>query len=156
MPIKAELDAIDWKILKELQNNGRITNVELASKVGISAPPCLRRVRRLEDESIIKTYQAILDGAQIGQDLVTFCFVGLHRQSEIDLRGFAALVYQWPLVRKAWMISGAFDFLLQCVAPNITTFQNFVLEHLTAAANVASVRTTLTMRLIKDEPPFIL
>ena len=156
MQIKADLDSIDWKILKELQSNGRMTNVELASKVGISAPPCLRRVRRLEQDGIIKGYQAILNGAMIGQDLVAFCFVGLHRQSDADLRGFAAMVYQWPLVRKAWMVSGESDFLLHCVAPDLKSFQTFVIEQLTAASNVGSVRTALTIRVIKDEPPLII
>ncbi|EJF89171.1 Lrp/AsnC family transcriptional regulator [Bartonella tamiae] len=156
MKINADLDSIDWKILKELQNDGRITNVELASKVGMSAPPCLRRVKRLEQEGIIKSYQAILNGAIIGQDLVAFCFVGLHRQSEADLRGFAAMAYKWPLVRKAWMVSGESDFLLHCVASDLKSFQSFVIEQLTAASNVGSVRTALTIRVIKDDPLFIL
>lgn len=154
MPIKADLDAIDWKILKELQNNGRITNVDLATRVGISAPPCLRRVKRLEQDGIVKGYQALINGSMIGQDLVAFCFVGLNRQSEADLRGFAAMAYQWPLVRKAWMVSGESDFFLHCVAPDLKSFQSFVIEQLTAASNVGSVRTALTIRAIKDEPIF--
>jgi len=156
MPLKIDLDAIDWKILKELQNDGRMTNVMLASKVGISAPPCLRRVRRLEQEGVIKGYQALLNGPLIGQDLVAFCSVGLHKQSESDLRGFAAQAYGWQFVRKAWMVSGESDFMLFCVAPDLKSFQSFVIEQLTAASNVDSVRTALTIRVIKDDPNFVL
>ena len=89
MPLKADLDAIDWKILKQLQDNGRITNVELAERVGISAPPCLRRVRKLEEAGIIQGYRAILNGAILGQDIVAFCMIRLHRQSDADLKNFA-------------------------------------------------------------------
>src|SRR5690606_16581901 len=78
MPFKADLDAIDWKILKELQDNGRMTNVELSRRVGISAPPCLRRVKRLEDAGIIRGYRALLDTRQLGFDVVAFCLIGLH------------------------------------------------------------------------------
>lgn len=156
MPLKIDLDAIDWKILKELQNDGRITNVMLASKVGISAPPCLRRVRRLEQEGVIKGYQALLNGPLIGQDLVAFCSVGLHKQSDSDLRGFAAQAYSWQFVRKAWMVSGELDFMLFCVAPDLKSFQSFVIEQLTAASNVDSVRTALTIRVIKDDPNYVL
>lgn len=156
MPIKAELDDIDWKILRELQNNGRITNVELADKVGISAPPCLRRVRKLEESGVIRGYRAILNGAAVGQDLVAFCSIGLHRQSDSDLKAFAEKTNQWPLVRRAWMVSGESDFLLHCVAKDLSTFQTFVIEELTAAPNVDSVRTALTIRPVKDEALMII
>lgn len=156
MSIKAELDETDWKILKELQNNGRITNVELAAKIGISAPPCLRRVRRLENSGIIKGYRALLDGKALGQDLVAFCFVGLNHQAEADLKAFADLANRWPFIRNAWMVSGESDFLLYCVAPDLHSFQNFVIEELTAAPNVDCVRTALTIRSVKDEPLLLL
>lgn len=156
MPIKADLDEIDWKILKELQDNGRITNVELAERVGISAPPCLRRVRKLEESGVINGYRAILNGAALGQDLVAFCSVGLHRQSDADLRAFAEKSKLWPLVRRAWMVSGESDFLLHCVAPDLNTFQTFVIEELTSTPNVDSVRTALTIRSVKNEPLLII
>lgn len=156
MPIKADLDEIDWKILRELQNDGRITNVELAERVGISAPPCLRRVRKLEESGVIRGYRAILNGNALGQDLVAFCSVGLHRQADADLKAFAEKTKQWPLVRRAWMVSGESDFLLHCVARDLNTFQTFVIEELTAAPNVDSVRTALTIRPVKDEPLMIL
>src|SRR5690606_21065203 len=106
MPVKADLDAIDWQLLKELQADGRMTNVELASRVGISAPPCLRRVRRLEEAGIVRGYRALLDKPSLGFDVVAFCLVGLHHQSENGLRAFADRTRSWPIVREAWMVSG--------------------------------------------------
>ncbi|MEK1888165.1 MAG: Lrp/AsnC family transcriptional regulator [Phyllobacterium sp.] len=156
MPLKAELDAIDWKILKQLQDNGRITNVELAERVGISAPPCLRRVRKLEESGIIQGYRAILNGSVLGQDIVAFCMIRLHRQSDADLKNFAEKTQNWPLVRRAWMVSGESDFLLHCVASDLSTFQNFVIEELTSTPNVDSVRTSLTIRSVKNEPLMVL
>jgi DNA-binding Lrp family transcriptional regulator len=151
MPVKAELDAIDWKILKELQDDGRMTNVELARRVGISAPPCLRRVKRLETAGIIHGYRALLNAPALGLDVVAFCLIGLHRQSDAELKAFAESARKWPLVREAWMVSGDSDFLLHCVAPDLGVFQNFVIEELTAAPNVDTVRTALTIRQIKDD-----
>lgn len=151
MPIKADLDATDWKILRELQDDGRITNVELSRRVGISAPPCLRRVKRLEDSGIIRGYRALLNAPALGLDVVAFCLVGLHHQSEAELRAFSELTRSWPLVRSAWMVSGESDFLLHCVATDLGTFQNFVIEKLTSAPNVDTVRTALTIRQVKDE-----
>jgi DNA-binding Lrp family transcriptional regulator len=151
MPLKADLDAIDWNILKELQENGRMTNVELARRVGISAPPCLRRVKRLEETGIIQGYRALLNAPSLGLDVVAFCLVGLHRQSDAELKAFAENARKWPLVREAWMVSGDSDFLLHCVAADLGVFQSFVIEELTAAPNVDTVRTALTIRQIKDD-----
>ncbi len=151
MPLKADLDATDWKILRELQNEGRMTNVELSRRVGISAPPCLRRVKRLEETGIIRGYRALLNAPALGYDLVAFCLVGLHHQSDAELKSFSELTRAWPLVRRAWMVSGESDFLLHCVATDLTTFQTFVIEELTSAPNVDTVRTALTIRQVKDE-----
>ncbi|MCO5147141.1 MAG: Lrp/AsnC family transcriptional regulator [Aquamicrobium sp.] len=151
MPFKADLDAIDWKILKELQSNGRMTNVELSRRVGISAPPCLRRVKRLEDSGIIHGYRALLDTRQLGFDVVAFCLIGLHHQSDAELKAFAEKTRGWPIVRAAWMVSGESDFMLHCVASDLATFQSFVIEELTSAPNVDTVRTALTIRQVKDE-----
>lgn len=147
----AELDVIDWKILRELQDDGRVTNVELSRRVGISAPPCLRRLKRLEETGIIKGYRALLNGEALGRHVVAFCLVGLHHQSEALLKAFAEKAETWPLVRRAWMVSGETDFLLHCVAPDLQTLQNFIIEDVTAAENVDTVRTALTIRQIKDE-----
>jgi DNA-binding Lrp family transcriptional regulator len=152
MPVKtADLDAIDWKILKTLQNNGRMTNVDLAASVGISAPPCLRRVKKLETSGIIKGYRALLNGPALGQSIVAFCFVGLKHQSDASLKAFAGLCASWPLVREAWTIQGEADYLLHCIAPDLVTFQDFVIDNLTGADNVDTVRTSLTIRQVKDE-----
>ncbi|MBS9721031.1 Lrp/AsnC family transcriptional regulator [Tianweitania sp. BSSL-BM11] len=151
MTLKADLDAIDWKILRELQDDGRMTNVELSRRVGISAPPCLRRVKRLEDQGIIRQYRALLDNAALGMTVVAFALVGLNRQSDADLKAFSKLVEGWPIVRSAWMVSGESDFFLHCVAADLATFQSFVIEVLTSAPNVDTVRTALTIRQVKDE-----
>lgn len=150
MPVKIDLDAIDWKILRELQDDGRMTNVELSRRVGISAPPCLRRVKRLEEQGIIRRYRALLDNAALGAPVVAFALVGLNRQSDADLKAFSRLVEDWPIVRGAWMVSGESDFFLHCVTTDLATFQSFVIEVLTSAPNVDTVRTALTIRQIKD------
>ena len=153
MAVKADLDAIDWKILRELQDDGRITNVELSSRVGISAPPCLRRVKRLEENGIIRGYRAMLNSPALGFEVVAFCMIGLNHQSEAELKAFADRTTAWPIVRAAWMVSGESDFLLHCVASDLTMFQSFVIEELTSSPNVDTVRTALTIRQVKDEGP---
>lgn len=149
--VKANLDAIDWNILKELQDDGRITNVELARRVGISAPPCLRRMRALEEAGIVTGYRALVDEKALGFDVTMFAMVGLSSQAEADLNAFAARVKDWAVVRECYMLSGEADFILKCVAPTLRAFQGFI-EELTGAANVASVKTSLTIRRIKDAP----
>ena len=143
------LDAIDRKILKELQDDGRITNVELASRVGISAPPCLRRVRALEQAGYIKGYRALLDEKLLGYEVAVFAMVHLSSQAEQDLLAFEEFVRGEPLVRECWMLSGEIDFILKCVAPDLKTFQAFV-EKLTAAPHVRNVKTSLTLHNTKD------
>jgi DNA-binding Lrp family transcriptional regulator len=149
--VPARLDAIDWKILAELQDDGRMTNVELARRVGISAPPCLRRVRALEEAGFIKGYRALLDEKLVGFEVTVFAMVHLASQAEADLAAFEAFVRAEPLVRECWMLSGEIDFILKCVAPNLTTFQGFV-ARLTAEPHVRNVKTSLTLRNSKDAP----
>ncbi len=146
------LDPIDRKILAELQADGRMTNVELASRVGISAPPCLRRVRTLEENGYIRGYHADVDARELGFEVQVFAMVGLQSQAEADLSAFEARCAGWPLVRECHMLNGEVDFLLKCVAPDLSTFQTFLTEQLTAAENVASVKTSLVIRDAKDEP----
>lgn len=133
----------------ELQNNGRITNVELARRVGISPPPCLRRVRVLEKAKIIKGYRAILDQKVLGFDVTMFAMVGLHSQAESDLIAFEQRVASWPVVRECYMLSGEVDFILKCVARDLAAAQDFVINELTSAPNVDSVKTTLMLRQSK-------
>lgn len=152
MTLSFSLDATDWKILRELQRDGRITNVELAGRVGLSPPPCLRRVQALERAGVISGYRALLDAGVLGFDVRMFAFVGLKRQADSELRGFEALVAQWPLVREAYAISGEADFLLKCVARDLNALQDFIIRDLTAAPNVENVKTTLILRVSKYEP----
>jgi len=143
------LDAIDRRILMELQADGRMTNVELAKRVGISAPPCLRRVRALEEAGYIKGFRALLDEKLLGYEVVVFAFVHLSSQAEGDLQAFEKFVRAQPLVRECWMLSGEIDFVLKCVAPDLKTLQAFVAE-LTGAPHVRNVKTSLTLRNSKD------
>lgn len=152
MTASSRLDTIDLRILKELQADGSITNVALASRVGITPPPCLRRVRALEDHGFITGYHAEVDEAALGFGLTAFAMVGLHSQAEGDLHAFENRVLGWPIVREAYMLSGETDYILRCVAPSLETFQHFVLRELTAAPNVASVKTSLAIRRAKREP----
>ncbi len=145
-------DSIDRKILSELQADGRMTNVELARRVGISAPPCLRRVRALEESGFIRGYHADVDARKLGFEVQVFAMVGLVSQAEADLSAFEERCRNWPLVRECHMLNGEVDFMLKCVAPDLSTFQRFLTEELTAAENVASVKTSLVIRCAKDLP----
>lgn len=147
-----KLDATDWRILAELQKDGRITNVELATRVGLSAPPCLRRVRELERNGVIAGYHAAFNLPRLGFHLTAFAYVKLESQSEADLSAFESRIRQWDIVREAYMLSGDIDFLLKCVAPDVVSFQNFVIRELTAAPNVNTVKTAFTIKTAKSEP----
>ena len=148
----SKLDEIDRKILAELQADGRMTNVELAKRVGISAPPCLRRVRTLEEAGYIRGYHADVNPRELGFEVQVFAMVRLHSQAESDLSAFERRCQAWPLVRECHMLNGEIDFVLKCAAPDLSTFQNFLTGQLTAAENVASVKTSLVIRCAKDDP----
>ncbi len=147
-----KLDSIDRRILSELQDNGRMTNVKLARRVGISAPPCLRRVRALEKSGFIRGYHAELGTRELGFEVEVFAMVGLHSQAARDLATFEKLCCSWPLVRECHMLTGEVDFLLKCVSPDLVTFQEFLIGELTAAENVSLVKTSLVIRRAKNEP----
>ncbi|MEH6644634.1 Lrp/AsnC family transcriptional regulator [Sulfitobacter sp.] len=146
------LDPIDRKILAELQADGRMTNVELAKRVGISAPPCLRRVRALEEQGYIRGYHADVDARELGFEVQVFAMVGLSSQAEFDLSAFEDRCRAWPLVRECHMLNGEVDFMLKCVAPDLSSFQSFLTGELLTASNVASVKTSLVIRNAKDDP----
>ena len=146
------LDPIDRKILAELQADGRMTNVELAKRVGISAPPCLRRVRTLEEQGYIKGYHAEVDARELGFEVQVFAMVGLASQAETDLSAFEQKCRDWPLVRECHMLNGEVDFIIKCVAPDLSSFQSFLTGQLLTTPNVASVKTSLVIRGAKDEP----
>ena len=150
--VTTRLDEIDRKILAELQADGRMTNVELAKRVGISAPPCLRRVRTLEESGYIRGYHAEVNARELGFEVQVFAMVGLESQAESELSAFEDRCREWPLVRECHMLNGEVDFILKCVAPDLSSFQQFLTGELLTTPNVASVKTSLVIRGAKDEP----
>lgn len=149
---RVKLDEIDRKILAQLQATGRITNVRLARNVGISPPPCLRRVRALEKAGYIKGYHANLDPTSLGFGVTVFAHVGLHSQAEHDLAAFEERVRAWPMVRECWMMAGDTDFILKVVAKDWDAYQNWLTRELVASPNVDTVRSTLAIRESKHLP----
>jgi DNA-binding Lrp family transcriptional regulator len=148
--VTVDLDPIDLAILAELQANGRMTNVELARRVGISAPPCLRRVRALEEAGVITGYRGLVDPRALGLAVVFFVFIQLDQQTEAELAAFGARVAGWKAVRECWTLSGETDFLLKCIAPDLDAFQTLVAE-MTATPNVRNVRSSLALKAVKDD-----
>ena len=149
---RVKLDRIDRRILADLQADGRMTNVELARRAGISAPPCLRRVRALEEAGYIKGYHAEIDPGALGYNVTVFAHVGLNSQAETDLKAFEDLVKGWPEVRECHMLAGETDFLLKVVAHDWDDYQRFLTTRLTAAPNIAHVKSALAIRTTKLEP----
>lgn len=148
---RVKLDAIDLRILSDLQDQGRMTNVELAERAGISAPPCLRRVRALEEAGFVRGYHADIDPEKLGYEVLFIALVGLDSQSEPVLAGFEDLMAGWAEVRECHMVRGAGDFVLKIVANN-TAHENELTTRLTAALHVATVQTIQVIRTSKDVP----
>ena len=148
----ATLDRIDRRLLAELQDEGRVTNVDLARRVGLTAPPCLRRVRALEEAGVIRGYHADLDASKLGFAITVFAMVSLKSQAEEDLRAFEDHIKGLAEVRECHMLNGEIDFILKIVSKDLQTFQEFLTSKLTPAPNVASVKTSLTIRTAKNEP----
>lgn len=146
------IDDIDRQILAHLQEDGRMTNVDLAAKIGLTAPPCLRRVRSLEDAGVIQGYNARLDQAMLGYGITIFAMVSLKSQAEADLQAFENHITDLPEVRECHMLNGEIDFLLKIVAKDLQSFQGFLTSKLTPAPNVSSVKTSLTIRRSKYQP----
>jgi DNA-binding Lrp family transcriptional regulator len=146
------LDPIDMKLLAELQADGRITNVDLAGKVGLTAPPCLRRMRALEQSGVIRSYHADVDPTSLGYTITVFAMVSLKSQAEADLKAFEEHVLSLPDVRECHMLNGEIDFILKILAKDLQSFQELLTSQLTSAPNVNSVKTSLTIRTAKDEP----
>ncbi len=145
----AELDAIDRRIIGELQRDGRMTNVELARRAGISAPPCLRRVRRLEELGVIRGYHCDTDPHTLGWPVTFFALVGLDSQRDAVLAQFEAEVAEWPEVRECHMIRGGSDFLLRLLARD-TAQENQLTRRLTAMPHVSRLQTLQTIRTSRD------
>ena len=149
---RLKLDRIDRHLLRDLQADGRITNVELARRAGISAPPCLRRVRALEEAGYVRGYHADIEPRLLGFNVTVFAQVGLISQAENDLQAFEALVGEWPEVRECFMLAGETDFLLKVVADDWDAYQRFLTSKLTPAPNVSHVKSALAIRRSKFEP----
>lgn len=149
---RRRLDKIDLQILDKLQSEGRTTNVELADHAGITAPPCLRRMRALEDASIIRGYHADIDPAAVGYTMSGFAMVSLRRQAEEDLLAFEQHVATLPEVRECHMLNGEIDFILRIVATDLQAFQQFLTREITTAPHVEMVKTSLTIRTSKWLP----
>lgn len=149
---RVKLDRIDRRILRDLQNDGRMTNVELAKRAGISAPPCLRRVRALEEAGYIRGYHADINAEALGFGVTVFAQVGLSSQADADLRKFEDLVATWPLVRECHMLAGETDFLLKVVAEDWDAYQKFLTTQLTSAPSVSHVKSALAIRTGKNLP----
>lgn len=146
------LDAVDRQILAELQADGRMTNVDLARRVGLTPPPCLRRIKTLEERGVIRAYHADVDGTALGYGIMAFAMVSLRSQAEQDLCAFEDYVATLAEVRECHMLNGDIDFMLKVVARDLRSFQRFLTTCLTPAPNVASVRTSMTIRTAKMLP----
>ncbi len=147
-----KLDKIDLRILREVQKDGRITNVELARRVGISAPPCLRRVDALEQAGYIRSYHADIAADKLGFGITVFTQVSLTNHSETDLMNFARLVDSWPEVRESYMMTGDADFLIKIVTEDWESFQKFLTHKLAGAPNVSHYKSAPAMQRTKYEP----
>jgi len=146
------VDATDRILLRHLQSDGRMTNVDLAEKAGLTAPPCLRRIRALEENNTIRGYHAELDPVALGYTITAFAMVSLKSQAEADLKAFEEHVAGLPQVRECNMLNGEIDFILKVVAHDLQEFQSFLTSQLTPAPNVESVKTSFVIRNTLSRP----
>ena len=151
-PSRLKLDRIDRRILSDLQDNGRMTNVDLAERAGISAPPCLRRVRNLEEMGLIKSYHANLNASALGYPVTVFTLVKLVSLADGDLKKFEEQIESWAMVREAYLMTGDSDFLLKIVARDWDDYQNFLTQNLIKSPNVSAVKSSLSVKMVKDKP----
>lgn len=142
------LDDIDRRILGELQRDGRLSNVELAARVGLSASPCLARVRRLEREGILKGYVALVSPEALGLAITVFIQVTLERQSERTLEIFETRVRAFPEVMECYLMTGDSDYLLRLVAPDVQALQRFIIQDLTTIPGVANIRSSFALKQV--------
>jgi Lrp/AsnC family leucine-responsive transcriptional regulator len=140
------LDAIDRRILKELQNDGRLSNLELSDRVGLSPSPCLRRVKRLEGEGVLSRYVALIDPTEVGLDVTVFTRVSLERQKDALLGTFEHAVASWPEVMECYLMSGDSDYQLRVVVPNIAAYEGFLRQRLTQVEGIANIKSSFALR----------
>lgn len=145
---KIDLDPIDRRILQALQKNGRMTNLELADKVGLSPSPCLRRVRALEEQGVISDYVALLDPVAVGMNLTIFVRITLDRQSEESLDRFEDAIRRCPEVMECYLMSGDTDYQLRVVVPGIESYEHFLKASLTRLPGIASIRSSFALKQV--------
>lgn len=141
-----KLDKIDLKILTHLQSNARITNAELAERVGLSPTPCLRRLRRLETEGVIKGYRTDVNRDILGYPVTVIILVKLEKEDEVALRSFEETLLQRPEVMECHLVTGKFDYFVRVVLPTLTAYEVFLSESLLRTENIASIESSFTLR----------
>ena len=149
------LDRTDFRILRCLQNSGRISNAELADQVGLSPSPCLRRVKALEKQGIIRRYAAIIDAKAVGLPISIFVNVSLHNQERRSLEQFEAHVAGYEEVMECYLMTGSFDYMLRVVVPDLESYEHFLAEKLTTTPGVANIQSSFTLKQVvyKTELP---
>ena len=143
------LDGIDRNILDTLQRDGRLSNADLADKVGLSASPCWRRVKALEEAGIIKGYVALVDSKAVGLPVNVFMSVSLTTQVQSALQRFEKAVQQRPEVMECYLMTGDSDYLLRIVVPDLEAYERFVMDF-TRIAGIAQIRSSLALRPVKQ------
>ena len=144
----AVLDEIDLRILRLLQTDARLSNVDLAAAVGLSQSPCLRRVRQLEERGVIARQVALVDQNAVGLPVSVFLQVSLERQVEDALRVFEAAVAAWPEVMECYLMTGNADYMLRVVAADLGAYERFLMDHLTRVPGVASIRSSFALKQV--------
>lgn len=145
----AGIDALDRRILRALQEDGRVTIQALAEKVGLSASPCLRRVRQLERAGVISGYSAIVEQKAAGLPVSVFISIKLERQRAANLDAFGAAISRWPEVMECYLMTGQFDFLLRVVCADLESYEHFLRERLTQLDGVASIESSFSLGAVK-------
>ena len=143
------LDAIDHKILRLLQEDGRTTIQALAENVGLSHSPCLRRVRMLEEAGVIRGYVAVIEQNQVGLPVSVFISIKLERQREEDLDRFGTAIAQWPEVLECYLMTGTRDYLLRIVCADLLAYERFLKEKLTRLDGLASIESSFALAQVK-------
>jgi DNA-binding Lrp family transcriptional regulator len=144
-----ELDQIDRKILKALQDNARLSSQELSDQVGISSSPCWRRVKALEDAGVITKYVTLVDPETLGLSISIFTNVSLDKQIETALETFQKAVRKRPEVMECYLMTGDFDYLLRVVVGSLHDYERFLLDHLTKIPGVASIKSSFALKQVK-------
>ncbi|MCB1479709.1 MAG: Lrp/AsnC family transcriptional regulator [Rhodobiaceae bacterium] len=151
----ANIDAIDRKILRQLQDNARLTNQELSEKVGLSPSPCLRRLRRLEADGVITGYSASIDEEKLGLPVAVFMSVKLDKQIDSALGAFEKEISKHPEIVDCWLMTGENDYLLRILAPGLREYEAFLTGIFTKIPGIASIQSSVSLRRVKSSQPSV-